>query len=251
MCIGSPSRNTGERMNQREIINPYRSEYRTFIVAAFLLNGIALFGFGTGNQDAFWIGVLQFSLFGLGVLLLIAGRMQAHRLGVLQNNNGLLAHWEYSRETAKQWSRDRYARNKNITSAATIVMLLAGPLIAAGTPEMTSESGFILGTILGGIAFLTGRMYSYDSLLKNTSLPNDLLVAGDRMYIFNHFCRWNILGKKIETVVIASSGNFSNAMVITFVSPLTFFLKQRIVIPIPEGKKGEAEKLSALLFPKA
>ncbi len=238
-------------MNQREIINPYRSEYRTFIVAAFLLNGIALFGFGTGNQDAFWIGVLQFSLFGLGVLLLIVGRMQAHRLGALQNNNGLLAHWEYSHETAKQWARDRYTKNKNITSAATVVMLLAGPLIAAGTPAMTLESGFVLGTILGGIAFLTGRMYSYDSLLKNTSQPNDLLLAGDRLYIFNHFCRWNILGKKIESVLITSSGNFSDAIVITFSSPLMFSLKQRIVIPIPEEKKGEAEKLSALLFSKS
>ena len=238
-------------MNQREIINPYRSEYRTFIVAAFLLNGIALFGFGTGNQNAFWIGVTQFSLFGFGVLLLIAGRMQAHRLGVLLNSNGLLAHWEYSRETAKQWARNRYAKNKNITSAVTVVILLAGPLIAAGTPEMTSESGFVLGTILGGIAFLTGRMYSYDSLLKNTSLPNDVLLAGDRLYIFNHFCRWNILGKRIESVLITSSGNFSDAIVITFNSPLMFSIKQRIVIPIPDGKKGEAEKLSALLFPKS
>jgi hypothetical protein len=251
MRIGSPSRNTGERMNQREIINPYRSEYRTFIVAAFLLNGIALFGFGTGNQDAFWIGVLQFSLFGLGVLLLIAGRMQAHRLGSLLNNNGLLAHWEYSRETAKQWSRDRYTKNKNITSAATIVMLLAGPLIAVSSSEMTSESGFVLGIILGGIAFLTGRMYSYDSLVKNSAQPNDLLLAGDRLYIFNYYCRWNFFGKKIESVLITSSGNFSDAIVITFSSPLMFSIKQRIVIPIPDGKKGEVEKLSALLLPKS
>ena len=238
-------------MNQREIINPYRSEYRTFIVAAFLLNGIALFGFGTGNQNAFWIGVMQFSLFGFGVLLLIAGRMQAHRLGALLSNNGLLAHWEYSRETAKQWSHDRYARNKNVTSAVTVVMLLAGPLIAAGTPEMTSESGFVLGTILGGIVFLTGRMYSYDSLVKNSAQPNDLLLAGDRLYIFNHFCRWNILGKKIESVHIASSGNFTDTIVITFSSPLLFSLKQKIVIPIPEGKKSEAEKLSSLLLPRS
>lgn len=238
-------------MNQREIINPYRSEYRTFIVAAFLLNGIALFGFGTGSQDAFWIGVLQFALFGLGVLLLIAGRMQAHRLGILLQKNELLAHWEYPRETAKQWGRDRYVKNKNITSAATIVLLLAGPLISAGNPSMTSESGFVLGIILGGIAFLTGRMYAYDTLVKNSAQPNDLLLAGDRLYIFNHFCRWNILGKKIESVLITSSGNFSEAIVISFSSPWMFSLKQRVVIPIPNGKKGEAEKLSALLLPRS
>lgn len=238
-------------MIKHDIINPYRSLYRTFIVAAFLLNGIALFGFGVGNRDvAFWIGFTQFTLFALGIALLILGRKHAHTIEIALHKKEFLAHWTLPKESVDRWAGARYTKNKNLTGIVTVFMLFAGPLTAFVSQEMSSESGFMLGAILGGIAFLTGRMYAYDTFRRNASSPHEAIITAEAISVFNQLYRWNSFDKKLIRVDVVDSDAVQSRYALSFTYRSLYRLQKgesTVLVPIPSDKRDEAERIRTSL----
>lgn len=234
-------------MIKHDIINPYRSLYRTFIVAAFLLNGIALFGFGVGNRDvAFWIGFTQFTLFALGIALLILGRKHAHTIEIALQKKDSLAHWTLPKESVDRWAGARYTKNKNLAGIATVMMLFAGSLIAFVSRDMSSESGFMLGTILGAIAFLTGRMYAYDTFRRNVSPPHEAVITAEAMSVFNQLYRWNSFDKKLIRVDVVAGDAVESRHALSFTYRSLYRLQNgesTVLVPIPTDKRDEAERI--------
>jgi hypothetical protein len=232
-------------MTRHDIINPYRSLYRTFIVAAFLLNGIALFGFGVGNKDvAFWIGFTQFALFGLGIALLILGRKHAHTIELALSKKDFLAHWMLPKESVDRWAGTRYTTNKNLTGVVTVIMLFAGPLTGFVSQEMSTESGFMLGTILGAIAFLTGRMYAYDTFRRNASPPHEAIITAKAISVFNQLYRWNSFDKKLIRVDVVDGDAVQSRYALSFTYRSLYRLhkgESTVLVPIPSDKRDEAQ----------
>lgn len=233
-------------MNHREIINPYRSLYRTMIVAAFLLNAIALFGFGVGNRDiAFWIGSLQFALFGLGIGVLIIGRIRAHTVSTSLRDNTILAQWTLSNEEADRWAKRSYARNKNVTSIAMIIALIAGPVIALRPGSISMESGFFLGVLLGGITFVTGRMYAYDSYRRHLSPPSDVVITKNHVLLLNDFYQVNGAGSVLKHAGVIASTDAPGSAILSLTVSYVYLLQQTrsLSIPVPKNSKEKAEHI--------
>lgn len=230
-------------MIQREIPNPYKSLYRTLIIAAFVMNIPAVISMMSGNTIiTMYLGMAQFIMFIVGVIFLISGKQEVRGILRLLEGN-LLAHWTYEQFHWKKSSEMEFHRQRQNAMSTMLVFLLVGPLAGwFGFNGMTLMMGITLGTLLGIFSFGIGMIYASSVLKKSKKPPFEAFISDSAAFINGIFVDWSSTGISLIRAKISSDQDTgSPSLLITYSVRGRYGVQEReLFVPIPNDKSQEA-----------
>lgn len=237
-------------MNQRELPNPYQPLFRTLIITAFLLNIPAVVLLMSGFRSVTsMIGLIQFAMFGGGVLLLIRGKRivrETYRL----LNEPLLAQWTYSAYPWEHFSIEQDRRYRKLSVMVLVAGLFTGAAAGfAGIGGMSPNDGLMTGSILGGTALGVVLFHARSVSRRAARPPFEAFIGRTGAFVNGMLLRWHQSPLKLHSADL--EGVFPQGPLMLVLHYSTPLLRNRdfrhIFIPVPEDRKKEAEHVVSVL----
>lgn len=232
----------------------YRKPF--WVAGILVLAGIGLVGTGgiraeaTHNQD--WYAACAF-----GLLFLISGIVTAAVYGALElkfrrliSGQGVLLDWtlppELQEEQARRLAADIVANNKAVLAIMVGFCLLFAIILPFGVKD--GDGPLMAGICLGLAAFLsvTCLVITFCRVRKAKRGQPRILLSADAAYVNGELHCWTFPGTSLDGAEIHEAEKFGRtrrpAIVIRYTEttragPNT----HSVVIPIPDGKRNEAE----------
>lgn len=231
--------------------NPYRSLIRVML---FVASGFILFAAGASTIAGELVSVLA-AVVGAGMLLTatilaVVGRFHIKKIQKLMNGENLLAVWEYDDNRLEESARAEY--NKEISKGKK--MLIGFPIVGALVVYLQGETNEIVYGILGGaiaglIAFSFVYVYAKEYLTQSMQPPFKVFISPTSVYMGGRYIDWSSYGFSFGAAAITETKDRGKPFL-----QITYNVKGRygteeknLLIPIPPGKKEEAEKIIGLL----
>lgn len=239
-------------MIHREIPNPYQPLFRSLIAGAFLMNIPAVIALLSGHRlITTYLGVFQFMMFILGIVLLVKGKQQVR--GIMKMLQGeLLVHWTYPSFQWKRYAEMEYRRNMKEAMITMVVFLLAGPLLAyIGYKDMSLTYGIVIGSLLGLFGGAIGIVHARGILRRSKKPPFEAMISKDAAFINGVFIDWTAANVRLADVDILQESGESLPSILLKYSLRGKYGRQHkeLHVPIPNGSMNDAKRIVSTLKP--